>query len=412
MTNHYFCHETELLNINSFRFGHESYYFNENAITGGLEDRGIWTPQASELLGLKDEVTQSQFQDFVVGIDPVNHEPFERGLSPRKNAGYDFLFSAPKSVSILGLLSAPEVENKVRDAHDVSVRKAMDFISSNCLYVSRSYDGQLTELKTTGILGATFYHKTSRLNDPHIHSHAVIANLAQGTDSRFSAARLRTAFLLKRHVSSIYHISLRNELTNSLNISWDRYRYGLAEISGIDSGTIFAFSKRRRELLEFYSDKAIDLDYFLKAKAVIDPKFNRPKKDLDNSLSSLREIWTKKLNRLQLSVDDLLNNVLEVSKQVGLNSAATPPYVKDLIGDRPLDKRDRSTWSKTAAEIEIFRKRWGVTDELRPLGKSALELMKQPDFSLKQLDELKRIQNNINDISKGMKKQLDLGRGL
>ncbi len=412
----FFCNEICVLNINSFKFGHESYYFNDKAHSLDLEDRGQWTQQATNLLGLDGSVELSQFQDFINGLHPVTNDPLEYKLPAKKIAGFDFVFSAPKSVSVLAMLTDSDTERTIRQAHQLSVSNAMDFVSANCMFVSRSYDGQRHFLKTTGALGASFYHKTSRSNDPHIHSHVVMANIAKGYDSRFSAAHVHTAYILKRHISSIYHVSLRNEITKNLQVDWDRYRYGLAEIKGIDDKIIFAFSKRRQQLLGIFNDSSKDfsqgLNYFLENKAQYDPKYQRPAKRLDANLVDLRQSWCQKLNSLGLSSANLLNNAQFYRTVDSDKKKDCPTYVKDLIGEHPKDPSAYLKWSKTAAQIEIYRNRFNIKDELRPLGKSKFEIMREPNFSLRQLSELKKLEVSINEISIGQKVELQISRGL
>ncbi len=401
-----------MLNINSFRFGHEGYYFNTVAIENNLEDRGSWTKHAGTTLGLEGEVTLLQFRNLLSGIDPYSGQPLEEFLSKRKIAAYDFVFSAPKSVSLVGLATDSKIESTVKAAHDKAVVEAMDYFESTCLSVRRSENGRRLYLKTSGALGAQFFHRTSRLSDPHLHSHVVIANLAQGLDGKWSGASIYPAFFLKKQISMIYHTNLRHELTKNLNVSWDRFRFGLAEIKGIPNEAIFVFSQRRQQLMKSFYDKAIDIEYFINNKADLDPKYLRPTKNKSYDLNHLKEVWGQTLCSLGLEKTTLLEKIEKSNHRNIDDNESIPLYIKDLIGEIPKDKSCQYPWKKAASQIEIYRKNWNITDSSRPLGASKFELLSDPDFSLTRLNELKNVENSVRDVSKSVEKSRDLSFGI
>ena len=51
----------------------------------------------------------------------------------------------------------------------------------------RVVDGGPRRLKTSGVIGAAFRHRTSRAGDPLLHWHVLIANMAEGSDGRWTA---------------------------------------------------------------------------------------------------------------------------------------------------------------------------------------------------------------------------------
>jgi conjugative relaxase-like TrwC/TraI family protein len=75
---------------------------------GGQEIAGLWGGKAAERLGLSGQVNQ---QDYFAVVDNLHPKTGEQ-LTPRqrddRRAGYDFTFSAPKSVSVLYELSGDE----------------------------------------------------------------------------------------------------------------------------------------------------------------------------------------------------------------------------------------------------------------------------------------------------------------
>ena len=45
-----------------------------------------------------------------------------------------------------------------------------------------------------GLVGAAYVHEMSRSGDPHLHTHAVIANAVRGADGRYSAPDMRPVY--------------------------------------------------------------------------------------------------------------------------------------------------------------------------------------------------------------------------
>jgi conjugative relaxase-like TrwC/TraI family protein len=105
--------------------------------------------------------------------------------SPVKVAGYDLTFSAPKSVSVLFGLGEPEIREAVRRAHDKAVAAAMGHVERTAVAVRRGHGGLIVE-PAGGLVVGLFRHRTSRVGDPQLHTHAVVANLGKGPDGRWS----------------------------------------------------------------------------------------------------------------------------------------------------------------------------------------------------------------------------------
>jgi hypothetical protein len=81
---------------------------------------GQWTGKGAEVLGLKGEIKKEDFSRMLRGINPTTGERFRRMTLGRireingeikqvkEIAGWDMVISAPKSVSIAGLISQDE----------------------------------------------------------------------------------------------------------------------------------------------------------------------------------------------------------------------------------------------------------------------------------------------------------------
>jgi hypothetical protein len=104
-----------------------------------------------------------------------------------RRAGIDVTVSAPKSVSILYGLGPSHVSAAVRQAHQMAVGEALDYLEAVAGHGLRGHhgDGQrATRIGTQGWIVAGFEHRTSRAGDPQLHTHLVVPNLLHGADGR------------------------------------------------------------------------------------------------------------------------------------------------------------------------------------------------------------------------------------
>jgi len=165
--------------------------------------------------------------------------------------GLDFTLSAPKSVSVLyGLGSAP-VAAQVRAAHAAAVGAALDYLSPTVAVGARGHRGPAGPARTVatqGLIGVGFEHRTSRENDPQLHTHVVVANLARGTDGQWGALDTRAAYRQAQTAGYLYQAVLRGELTRRLGVGWTPVAKGTAEIDGVPAGLLGLFSTRRRAI--------------------------------------------------------------------------------------------------------------------------------------------------------------------
>jgi conjugative relaxase-like TrwC/TraI family protein len=167
-------------------------------------------------------------------------------------AGVDLCFRAPKSVAILFGLGAPDVARQVVAAHDAAVTAALAYLDQVASYGLRGHHGdgtRATLVATSGFIGAAFRHRTSRADDPLLHTHVVVANLLQGADGRWSALPTSKLFEQAKTAGYLYQHALRAELSRRLGLEWTRVVKGTAELVGIPRELVEALSKRRAQIV-------------------------------------------------------------------------------------------------------------------------------------------------------------------
>lgn len=240
-----------MLSIGKLASGQEAYYLSavaqgvEDYYTGSGEAPGVWLGGGAAALGLEGVVADADLHCVLTGIDPLTGEAL--GRSNRKLPGFDFTYSAPKSVSLIWALGAPAVQARVVAAHDRAVAASLGYLERQAAFVRRGRDG-LERMESSGLVAAAFRHRTSRAGDPQLHTHVLIANAAQGVDGRWGALDARLLYLHRMVAGYLYQAQLRVELTRSLGVRWRPVVKGLSEIEGIKPSILRGFSQRRVEI--------------------------------------------------------------------------------------------------------------------------------------------------------------------
>jgi conjugative relaxase-like TrwC/TraI family protein len=138
-----------------------------------------------------------------------------------------------------------------------------------------------------GFVAAAFRHRTSRAQDPHLHTHVIVANMTRTGDGEWRAldgeAILKTYRLAAGY---LYEAHLRHELSRRLGLEWTEPVKGMGELVEVSEEAIRAFSSRRRSLLEHM--QALGTEGFAAAR-VAALATREAKEQVD--LPRLREDW-------------------------------------------------------------------------------------------------------------------------
>jgi conjugative relaxase-like TrwC/TraI family protein len=305
----------EVLSVAKLTLGQETYY--EQQVSGGLDDYyagrgespGIWAGSAASGLGLAGVVEDGDLGTLLRGVDPASAATLrapvrERTITVRTLdvesgewreeqkrlapvSGYDLVFSCPKSVSLLHALTDDEaVRRHVSESHEAAWQAALAYLEQEACVVRRGHGGAARE-HGEGFLAASFRHRTSRAQDPHLHTHVIVANLACTADREWRA--LDGEALLKTYrlaAGYLYEAHLRHELTRRLGLSWTEPVKGMAELELVPEEAIRAFSTRRQSLVEHM--EALGTEGFAAAR-VAALATREAKEQVD--LPRLREQW-------------------------------------------------------------------------------------------------------------------------
>ncbi len=268
-----------MLSVAKLTLGQEAYY--EQQVARGLDDYyagrgespGLWAGGGASGLGLVGVVGDRDLGTLLRGVNPASGSTLrapvrERTINVRTLdvesgdwrevqkrlapvSGYDLVFSCPKSVSLLHALTDDErVRREISDAHEASWQAALAYLEREACIVRRGKGGTTRE-HGEGFVAAAFRHRTSRAQDPHLHTHVIVANMARAEDGEWLAldgeAILKTYRLAAGY---LFEAQLRHELTQRLGLAWREPVKGMGELERVPEEAIRAFSTRRQSLVE------------------------------------------------------------------------------------------------------------------------------------------------------------------
>ncbi|MDE0523785.1 MAG: relaxase domain-containing protein [Boseongicola sp.] len=147
-----------------------------------------WHGEGAAALGLGRHVAPSRFEAVLAGAVPGTDITLGRIRDGRREhrPGLDVTLQAPKSVSLAALVAG---DGRIVRAHDEAVRATLDFVEGNLLVV-RQWDRERkrhVRVPSPSMVAATFRHKANRNLEPHLHTHAVIANMTRKPDGKWAS---------------------------------------------------------------------------------------------------------------------------------------------------------------------------------------------------------------------------------
>ncbi|HUO48141.1 MAG TPA: MobF family relaxase, partial [Acidimicrobiales bacterium] len=232
-----------MLRLAKLPLGGHAYYLEVAAGTGsGIEAAGRWVGSGPGVLGLAGEVGAGPLAAVLAGCDPATGETLGGARHRVTVAAFDLTFAAPKSVSLLHALGDAEVGRAVGAGHEAAVEAALAYVERHALGVRRGTGPERRVETASGTPAASFVHRTSRADDPHLHTHVVTANLARGPDGRWGAVDGRGLYAHAAAAGALYHAHLRYELRTRLGVAWGPLERGRGDIEGIGPQARRAFS--------------------------------------------------------------------------------------------------------------------------------------------------------------------------
>ncbi|WP_239670405.1 MobF family relaxase, partial [Pantoea vagans] len=259
--------------------------------------------------------------------DGTDMRRMEGGVNKHR-PGYDLTFSAPKSASVLALVTG---DTFLVDAHKEAVRRTLDEVEK--LATTRTMTDGITEMEKTGnLVIATFMHDTSRNLEPQMHTHAVVANatLSQNgwktLSTDISGKQGFTDVVWNEQVSigALYRGHYRSIIEPAGYQTEDTGPRGEWDITGVP---VKPFSSRRQDILDLVGENATAKQ---KSMAALDSRQAKHFEDPE----TLREHWQSVLEDTGFDVETFREELAERQQQreaesAGQEEKAATPSVLD-----------------------------------------------------------------------------------
>ena len=218
----------------------------EDYYTEGGEPPGRWIGCGLSALGLSGEVDKLVFQHLLLGYSPDGRSALVQNAGdPNRQAAWDLTFSAPKTLSALWSQADFETQRLIQELHALAVMKTLSYLEDVAAFTRRGHAGQIVERAQW--IAAMFEHGTSRAQDPQLHTHVVLLNLAVRPDGTTGTVVSREFFRHKMAAGGLYRAELAKLLQERLGLGIGRVKTWF-EVEGVSPALVTEFSKRRQQI--------------------------------------------------------------------------------------------------------------------------------------------------------------------
>jgi conjugative relaxase-like TrwC/TraI family protein len=219
-----------------------------------------------------------------------------RAFSKTSVHGFDLVFAAPKSVSLLRALTDDVAEKVMANAHGSAIKAAMTYLHAHAGYtrVHNRATGEKDMQRLPGLVAIAYQHETSRCGDPHLHTHVILPNRQPRADGALVSIDSKSLHHEAKAAGIIYQAVLRHQLHSERGFEWNPVdeHSGMAEIAGVDKDSIKAWSRRSTRLLEWAKDNLVVVDGEpTPAQKAAAQKATRPTKPESLAWSALKDQW-------------------------------------------------------------------------------------------------------------------------
>lgn len=276
-----------------------------------------------------------------------------RAFGDKSVHGFDLTFAAPKSVSLLRVLTDPLAEKVFAAAHEHAIAEAMLYLHRHAGYtrVHNPITGMKDLRRLPGLVGMAYQHETSRCGDPHLHTHVIVPNRQPRADGELASVDSKSLYHEARAAGMIYQATLRRQLHAEGGFEWQEVdqHSGMADIAGVTKADVTAWSRRSTRLREWARQNLVVVDGEpTAAQLAAAQKATRPAKPESLAFEDLKAMWRADARGLHL--DRAAHHEARISRAARARLRAERARVEN--GTAHAGAMDRAEVARMATEVD------------------------------------------------------------
>jgi len=228
----------------------DEHYSQDEYYTQGQTCVGQWLGKGAAALGLAGEVSREDFAALLQGINPRSGAVIIPAATHNgeHRAGWDSVFSAPKSVSLQALVGG---DGRLIQAHAQAVQRSIAEVET---YAMARQRGGREYVVSGNVVAAAFNHLAARpadnvrLPDPQLHTHVVLLNMTQRPDGAWRGLDPVHIYGAQQFGSAVYRAELAREVQRLGYRIQVTAGNGAWELEGYSREQVMAFSQRRQDI--------------------------------------------------------------------------------------------------------------------------------------------------------------------
>jgi conjugative relaxase-like TrwC/TraI family protein len=332
---------SEALNAAETAIYFDEHYSRDEYYTQGQTCVGQWLGTGAAALGLAGEVSREDFGALLQGINPRSGAVIIAAATHNgeHRAGWDSVFSAPKSVSLQALVGG---DARLIQAHAQAVQRTIAEVEAYAL--ARQCGGR--EYVVSGnVVAAAFNHLAARpadnvrLPDPQLHTHVVLLNMTRRPDGAWRGLDPVQIYGAQQFGSAVYRAELAREVQRLGYRIEVTAGNGAWELEGYSREQVMAFSQRRQDIEQRMAAQGLSGP---KAAQIVALNSRSAKRDYDEQ--QLKADWRERALAAGIDAEQQLSQALGRG---------------DLTAGNPIDVRTALDFAKahtTSREAVIDRR--------------------------------------------------------
>ena len=210
---------------------------------GAARPAATWFGKGAALKGLRDPVDPACLLPLLAGqLDERTLLGRSKGDNRTHRPGWELMFSAPKSVSLMALAGGDE---RLLAAHDRAVQEALTWLETEVACTRLRAGGKPQRHPTGCFLAVIVRHELSRAAEPHLHSRTLLVNATLAGPGRWRSLDDMPLYRAARQAGIRYQQHLAEQaLACGYDVCW--YDNDTIELAVIPRQLALLFSSRTK----------------------------------------------------------------------------------------------------------------------------------------------------------------------